>query len=44
MSPAGRLLFLIALLGLCWEECGGNPVFFCYRILRDLLRLQAPHF
>jgi hypothetical protein len=37
MNAASRLLFfLIAVLGLCWEECGGNPVFFCYRILWDL--------
>lgn len=36
MNAASRLLFLIAVLGLCWEECGGNPIFFCYRIFWNL--------
>jgi hypothetical protein len=37
--PAHQAILLITMLGLCWEECGENPVIFCYRIWWTLAAL-----
>jgi hypothetical protein len=32
-----QLLSLVAASGLCWQECCGNPVLFCYRVVIGLV-------
>lgn len=37
MITSERLISLVAMLGLTWQECSQDPAVFCYRIGMDLL-------